>query len=112
MRNVALVVEDEKVVRTFVSHVLSILNFDVLEATTEEGGWDLFSSRKNEIHYVFSDINLEKGNGVSLYHKIRSISDSVTVVLASGYADVDINEIQEDPNGDISCETFQSRYVD
>lgn len=99
MRNVALVVEDEKVVRTFVSHVLSILNFDVLEAKTEEEGWDTFNSRHNEINYVFSDIQLEKGNGVSLYHKIRSISDSVMVVLASGYSDYDVSEILLDPNG-------------
>jgi two-component system, cell cycle sensor histidine kinase and response regulator CckA len=96
MRKLAMVVEDESCVRRFISHVLSLSDFDVLEADTEEDAYSLFQEHSSEICYIFSDLNLRKGNGVSLYQKIRSQSEDVRIVLSSGMPDLDIALISED----------------
>ncbi|MDX9754721.1 MAG: response regulator [bacterium] len=96
MQNLALVVEDDAIIRSFVKHVLHALNFEILEAETEAEGWERYKSHQSQITFVYTDVMLGEGDGFSLYQRIRASSANLVVVLASGYPNVVIDEVFTD----------------
>ena len=106
MLNAALVVDDESLVRSFVAHVLHVLNFEVLEAESEEEGWELFLRNEDHITYVFTDIHLIRGNGYQLYRKIRERAPLLKIVVASGLPGTEHEGILHDPQGDFLSKPF------
>ncbi len=106
MKNIALVVEDEQVVRTFVSESLKILGYDVVEADTEEKAWAMYQENKSDLSYIFTDIHLSTGNGVSLYKRIREVDTSTLVTLSSGYSDGNIEGIMNDNRAEFLPKPF------
>ncbi len=99
MLNVALIVDAEDLARSFVSHVLKSMQFEVIETNSEEEAWAVFQDREAEISYVFADIRLAQGNGISLYQRIRNCSESTVVVLSSSAPCEDASGIGEDAYG-------------
>jgi len=99
MMNIALIADANDLARSFVSHVLKSVQFDVIETRSEEEAWNVFQSRRDEIAYVFTDIRLAQGSGTSLYRRIRDSSESKVVVLSGANPGVDTGGIENDSFG-------------
>lgn len=96
MRKVALVVEDDNTIRSFIKHILSAFHFEVLEADTEKDGFELYQRHNHVIRYLFTDVNLKQGNGEALYHGIRALNATLPVVISSGFYMPDHTLIEKD----------------
>jgi len=82
-----LIVEDEELLREFVKEVLESNGYDVICAVDGLSGLQLFSSNKERIKAVISDIGLPKLSGDDLFKRISAINPNTPVVLASGFFD-------------------------
>ncbi|MEW6237530.1 MAG: response regulator [Candidatus Omnitrophota bacterium] len=85
MTPIALIVEDDPCVRSFVKDVLENQHFDIIEAETEMDGWRFFLEREKDIRFIFTDVNLKEGNGWHLFKKIRDRSNSPYIVISSAF---------------------------
>ena len=83
MPPVALVVEDEGVLRLLIVEELQEAGYMVLEASTGETAVDI--SHRNIIDLLVTDIELGDGlNGWDVADKLRSMRPQLAVVYASG----------------------------
>jgi DNA-binding response OmpR family regulator len=98
MKNVALVVEEEALVCSLITHVLAIFDFEVFHAESELNALSLFNKREKEYRYIYIDYNLRKGNGLKLYQTIRERNPSVLIVIASGMPDNNLLVLNSDVN--------------
>lgn len=99
MLTIALIADANDLARSFVSHVLKSVQFDVIETRSEEEAWSVFQNRRDEIAYVFTDIHLAQGSGTSLYRRIRDCSESKVVVIAKTHPGADTGGIENDTYG-------------
>jgi PAS domain S-box-containing protein len=84
---VALVIEDEALVRMFVVEQLQDLGFEVIDAGTASEG--LAAARNNEqLDVVLVDRGLPDRDGLDVVAELRTQLPSLPVIVASGYADV------------------------
>lgn len=97
MRKTALIVDDEPLVRSFITHVLKMLDFKILEADTEETAYKLFNERKEEIVFIITEIDLIFGNGLNLFKRIREVSKSVVIVVCGDCMEYPFQEMLADP---------------
>ena len=81
---VALIVEDEPLVRLFVAQTVEQLGFEVVEAATAQHARDELAAR-NDIDIALIDIGLPDGNGVELANAFTALRPQMRIVLASGY---------------------------
>jgi DNA-binding NtrC family response regulator len=98
MQKSVLIVDDEPLIRSFLSHVLKMLNFTILEADREESAYHTFCNRISEIDFVITEIDLIYGSGLNLYTRIRNKSSSVMIVVCGDCMEYPIEEVQRDPN--------------
>ncbi|HPR18565.1 MAG TPA: PAS domain S-box protein, partial [Candidatus Cloacimonadota bacterium] len=68
-----LLVEDETVIREFVSSILDEFGYDVLEAADGEAGLELAASVPKTIHLLLTDIRMPKMSGPELAEKVRKL---------------------------------------
>ncbi len=106
MRKLALVVEEDNIVRSLVTHVLNICDFEVLHAEKQTTAIELFSQYEQEISYVYIDYNLRCGNGLNLYRSIRNRNSSVFILLSSGLPDNGLLTLNQDPHGQFLLKPF------
>ncbi len=106
MSQTALVVEDDPFVRNFVVQVLKMQNFETIEAETESEGWNLFQEKKDDIVFIFTDVNLKEGIGWRLFKRIREETDSVAVVISSSFPSSDEYPLK-DPKAKFLLKPFQ-----
>lgn len=111
MARKSLVVEDQEQVRHLVSHVLSSLNSETLEAASEQAGWTIFREHAPEIGFIFLDYSLENGNGYSLYKRIRSLSPELKIVMSSAWPDAKVEEIVNDPHAAFLQKPFSMKRL-
>jgi CheY-like chemotaxis protein len=83
---VALVVEDEILVRSVIAAYLRDVGFIVVEAGTGSEARQLLAVH-NEIEIVFSDIRMPDGDGLALADWIGLHCEGVQVLLTSGEPD-------------------------
>lgn len=98
MHKSVLIVDDEPLIRSFLSHVLKMLNFTILEADREESGYHTFCTRISEIDFVIIEIDLIYGNGLNLYNRIRKESSSVLIVVCGDCMEYPIEDVLRDPH--------------
>ena len=81
-----LIVEDDADVRQFVSHALSALNYDVVEARNASAA--LFWLKRGEpVDVLFTDIVLPgELSGIDLAREVQATRPGIKVLLTSGYA--------------------------
>jgi len=82
-----LVVDDQKDVRTMISMVLRVNQFEVAEAGTAAAGLQLF--REQAFDTVIVDINLGDSNGLDLVRDMRDLAPDLPVVAVSGMSAFD-----------------------
>jgi len=76
-----LLVEDEKGIRHFISTVLEVNDYDVLEATKGKEALSLFTSRNPDL--VLLDLGLPDMDGLEVLKKIREWSSDIPVIVVS-----------------------------
>ncbi|HEU4654274.1 MAG TPA: PAS domain S-box protein [Steroidobacteraceae bacterium] len=92
-----LVVEDEALVRMYLSDLLEQLGFSVVETGTVRDALGAME-RNPLLAAAFIDVGLPDGNGLELAAQIRERYPHVKVVVASGYAQRTANKLEGDPN--------------
>jgi CheY-like chemotaxis protein len=79
-----LVVEDEPLVRMYLTQVLEQLGNSVVEAGTIKEAKDVIESR-SDIEIAFIDIGLPDGSGIEFAAALCERKPDLRIVVASGY---------------------------
>lgn len=86
----ALVVDDEKIIRDFLSRILSIQS---VETRAFEDGFAAIEAVKTEnFDLAFLDVRMPKINGLETYKELKKIKPELKYVLMTGYGVDDILE--------------------
>jgi len=85
MTNKILIVDDSPAYRKVLSHHISSLDMDVIEA--EDGLEGLDIARKQKIDLIISDLNMPNMNGIELCQKLKSnpTTKSIPIIIHSGF---------------------------
>jgi two-component system, cell cycle sensor histidine kinase and response regulator CckA len=90
-----LVVEDESDVAKFLETLFALSGYKVLLAKGSQEAIDLFAERRDEIHLVFSDVDLAKVDGFALCTRLKESKPDLKVMLTSGHIDRSIEQRQK-----------------
>ncbi len=85
-----LLVEDEEALRELVRSILVEKGYTVLTARDGKEAMDVFSSKRNEIKLVVSDMGLPMLTGYDLFLEMKRINPEVKMVIASGYLEPEL----------------------
>ena len=85
----ALVVDDERAVRTMAARMLGDVGFDVLTACNGREAVEIFEAHADEIVAVLLDLTMPEMSGEETFDALRGIRPDVPVLLCSGYAEQD-----------------------
>ncbi|MFH1985356.1 MAG: ATP-binding protein [Pseudomonadota bacterium] len=80
-----LLVEDEEMMRSMATTMLSRLGFKVFAAKDGLEALELFRDRRDDIHVVLCDLSMPRMNGWETVAALRLIRPDIPVVLASGH---------------------------
>lgn len=83
----ALVVDDETLVRDIASRVLQRQGFEVLAAEAGETAIALFRERRSEIRLVLLDLTMPGMDGEEVARKLLEIEPNACILLMSGYSE-------------------------
>src|SRR5207253_4211324 len=82
-----LVVEDEEMLREFVSEALAALGYRVLSAANGRAALDVWAEHRNEIDLLLTDIVMpESISGRQLAHTLILDKPNLKVIFTSGYS--------------------------
>jgi len=82
-----LVVEDEEMLREFVSDALSALGYRVLSASNGRTALDVWADQKDTIDLLLTDVVMpESISGRELAHKLIADKPDLKVIFTSGYS--------------------------
>lgn len=82
-----LVVDDESAIRTMTAAVLGKFGFTVLVAADGAEAVSIYAQRGAEISVVLTDVMMPVVDGVALCRVLRKINPSVSIIVATGYAE-------------------------
>ncbi len=80
-----LVVEDNAITREAVTDTLSLLGYQVLEATNGQEALKIYEQQAEEISLVISDLVMPDMGGEMLFKTLRQKDDQIKMVMMSGY---------------------------
>jgi len=84
---VALVVDDESLVRDIASRVLQRQGFEALMAESGEEALELFGARHREIRLILLDLTMPGMDGEEVARAILAIDPAACILLMSGYSE-------------------------
>ncbi len=90
-----VLVEDDERVRRFAAKVLRSHGYTVTEVSTVEAAWEEIGGSGQKIDLVFSDMILEDGTGADLAARIKERTPAIPVLLASGYSELNLKNVDE-----------------
>ena len=90
-----LLIDDDEGVRSTTNHILSCLNYNVIEAVDGLDGLTLFRSGKNNIDLVLTDVVMPKMGGVELANSIRMSGSKTPIVFMTGYDEDTLSQKDE-----------------
>ncbi|GMQ99673.1 MAG: hypothetical protein BMS9Abin18_0496 [Zetaproteobacteria bacterium] len=88
----ALVVDDEEIVRETASSLLKHMGFDVLVAKDGQAGVEAFRKNKDTITVVLLDMNMPRMNGKEACRKMKNMRPNIPIILASGYSETHLSD--------------------
>lgn len=88
-----LVVDDEPAVRLYVRRVLLEEGYAVHEAGDGAEALELVRSAPDRWDLIVSDIVMPRCNGVELHQQLAAIVAGMPIILMSGYAATQLNEL-------------------
>jgi len=80
-----LIAEDEEVLRSFSSQMLTDLGYRVLMASDGEEALVIFQENLEMIDLVVSDMIMPQKSGIELFNDLKKIKPDVKFILATGY---------------------------
>jgi len=80
-----LLIDDEITMRQTIGEVLANMGYIVIEASNGEQALQLFKDKQHNIDLVISDVVMPKMNGPDSVKQMRSINNSLPVILMTGY---------------------------
>ncbi|WP_042954879.1 response regulator [Rhizobium leguminosarum] len=90
---IVLVVEDEPLIRLFLADALEDAGFAVLEAGSVLEAVGILGLR-TDVDAIFTDVDMPGGlNGIDLARMVASVSPHIGIVVTSGRADIDRNDL-------------------
>jgi signal transduction histidine kinase len=89
-----LVIEDDPDVRTFLVHCLTMLGYVAIEASHGRAGLDRLAAESADVMMV--DFAMPGMNGIEVITEARRTHPHLPVILATGYADIDIADVPVD----------------
>lgn len=96
-----LVVDDEKVVRDFLTRFLNLKG--IIEVKELEDGLQAFEILKDEeFDLVFAEIAMCRMGGLALFRKVKKLRPEIKFIITSAYAPPEILE-QAKKEGVIAC---------
>ncbi len=90
----ALVVDDEPVVRSFLSGTLQDRGFTITEAGTASEALNVVSIQGN-FSVAFIDLGLPDLSGLELISELRRLQPNLPIVIASGYGEMAKRDMEE-----------------
>ncbi|MFO7890776.1 MAG: response regulator [bacterium] len=82
-----LIVEDEEVVRDYLSEILSGLGYNPITSVDGEDGLKKFY--EHDLSMILTDIRMPVMDGLSMLKKIRSEDPSIPIIVITGFPTVD-----------------------
>lgn len=82
-----LIIDDEEIMRCFLSDIFKDMGYQVEMAGCGEEGVSLFKQRPFQV--VISDIKMPGMSGVDVLEQIMALENTTKVILITGYASVD-----------------------
>ena len=79
-----LVVDDEKIIRNLLIHLLEQLVFAVLSAGNADEALKIFADEKDQIKLVITDIVMSGMNGYILARKLKEERPALDIIFMSG----------------------------
>jgi two-component system, cell cycle sensor histidine kinase and response regulator CckA len=110
-RETILLVEDEDAVRVIVSAVLRRQGYNVLEASTPRGAWEIFERHAGEIDLLLSDVVMPEMNGPALAQRLVTVRPELRILFISGYADMTTPPESDNPNVSFLSKPFQASVL-
>ena len=86
---IVLVIDDEEIIRMVAKSLLENLGYEVLLAKDGQEGIEILSINKDIISVIILDVIMPRMGGKETLQKIKSISPSVKVIMASGFTQTD-----------------------
>jgi nitrogen-specific signal transduction histidine kinase/CheY-like chemotaxis protein len=80
-----LIVEDEEVLRSFSSQMLTDLGYNVLMASDGDKALDIFRENQDVVDLVVSDMVMPNKSGIELFNDLRELQPDVKFILVTGY---------------------------
>lgn len=87
-----LIADDELAVRTVGRKMLELLGFDVLTAEDGSQAVKIFRQQADSISCVLLDLTMPNMDGREAFREIRALRPEVTVVLCSGFNELDATQ--------------------
>ncbi|MEJ2663108.1 MAG: response regulator [Spirochaetia bacterium] len=84
-RGSILFVEDEPVLSTMVSKMLTYLGYKVITAMNAEAAVEIFEQQHGCFDVLITDVILPRMNGKELYSRLKKINNQLRVIYISGY---------------------------
>src|SRR5262249_10838753 len=81
----ALIVDDEQVVRGLARDMLEKMGFCVLTATDGHDGVEVFRTNADRIRLVLLDLMMPRLDGIEAFREMRRIRRDLCALLSSGY---------------------------
>ena len=90
-----LIIDDERMIRTVASRMLTRAGFEVSEAEGGEEAVELLGARGKEIVAVVLDMTMPGMDGEATYHALRRIRPDVPILFCSGLGEDHADEMLE-----------------
>lgn len=84
---VALIVDDEEVLRKALDSILTSYGFTTIVANDGVEGIDLYEKHQGEIEIVVLDMNMPRVDGSKVFERIRKDGDRIPIIMTSGNDD-------------------------
>ncbi len=83
-KELALVVDDEPIIRKVAAAILSEMGFDVIHAEDGEEGIRVFIENKEELSFIILDLMMPRKSGIEVLTEIKKHNEDIKVLIASG----------------------------
>jgi CheY-like chemotaxis protein len=91
LRRIALVVDDGRTVRSYISALLQEDGFETLEASNGIDAFTLVTRLDGRLDLIITDVQMPDGDGVALARSVLAQFPSIPILMVSG-------EFQPSPN--------------
>lgn len=87
--NTILVIDDEDMLRSLLTEMLTDSGFKVIVASNGLEAIEIYQKQKNEIDLVISDIGMPKMGGEETFKQLKIINPNVKLIFISGFLEIE-----------------------